>query len=202
MPSIDGVHTFSILLALAVAAPVAAATRPETSSPEGLPSQFNEPAPCVKPAADYHGVNPWILLAILKVESNFSPAAVNRNQNGTLDVGMAQINSIHFAKLSQYGITPTQLMDGCVATYVAAWHLRQQIVKYGNTWFGVAAYHSSSPCLNQRYGSMLWNELRGWGVVQGARVPVGSLASCNSRVAHAGVTVPSANNSVALDETK
>jgi soluble lytic murein transglycosylase-like protein len=191
-----------IFLALCVGSPVAGAPTPKMASPASLPAQLNEPAPCVKPAAEYHGVNPWILLAILKVESNFSAAAVNRNNNGTLDIGMAQINSVHFAKLSQYGITPTQLMDGCVSTYVAAWHLRQQIAKYGNTWFGVAAYHSASPCLNQRYGSMLWNVLVGWGVIADVRVPVRSLASCGVRSPVPGPSAPSITNSVAFDETK
>jgi soluble lytic murein transglycosylase-like protein len=76
---------------------------------------------CVVDAAQYHGVNPWLLRAILKVESDFSARAVHRNANGTLDVGMAQINSVHFAELARWGVAPSSLMDGCIASYVAAW---------------------------------------------------------------------------------
>jgi len=137
-----------------------------------------DPTPCVGPAAEYHKVNPWILRAILKVESNFSAGAVNRNANGSVDVGMAQINSIHFQRLRQYGVTPERLMDGCVSTYVAAWHLAQQLAKYGNTWFGVAAYHSATPCQNHRYALLVWNALADWSVVPGPRSPVPSLTSC------------------------
>lgn len=112
------------------------------------------------------------------MESDFNPRAVNRNANGSVDVGMGQINSIHFAELGRWGIAPANLMDGCVATYVAAWHLSKQIRKHGNSWFGVASYHSASPCQNTRYAGLLWNALVGWRVVAGPRVKVTSLRSC------------------------
>jgi soluble lytic murein transglycosylase-like protein len=144
-------------------------------------------APCVTGAAQYHRVNPWVLRAILKVESNFNERAVNRNANGSTDVGMAQINSIHFAELSKWGIAPDRLMNGCVATYVAAWHLARQIRKHGNSWFGVASYHSASTCQNARYAGLLWNVLLGWGVVDGPRVQVPSLTGCGYGVPATGI---------------
>ncbi|MEJ8838099.1 lytic transglycosylase domain-containing protein [Ramlibacter sp. AN1133] len=147
-------------------------------APGRLPLNFSEPAPCVAPAAHYHGVNPWVLRAILKVESDFQPGAVHRNANGSLDLGMAQINSIHFSELAAWGIAPANLMDGCVSTYVAAWHLARQLRKHGNSWFGVASYHSASPCQNARYAALLWNALWSWGVVSGARMNVVPLKAC------------------------
>lgn len=75
---------------------------------------------CLLPAAQRHGVNPQILRAILQVESGMRPHVVSRNRNGSIDVGMAQINSIHFRELAQWGITPERLLDPCVATHVAA----------------------------------------------------------------------------------
>jgi soluble lytic murein transglycosylase-like protein len=139
-----------------------------------------ELAPCVMPASQYHGVNPWVLRAILKVESGFNPAAVNRNGNGSVDMGIAQINSIHLPELARWGVAPANLMDGCVATYVAAWHLSQQIQRHGNSWFGIASYHSTSPCQNARYAGLLWNALLDWGVVSGPRVKVLPLKACGS----------------------
>ena len=115
--------------------------------------------PCLKPAAQRHGVNPLILRAILQVESGMRPHVVNRNRNGSIDVGLAQINSIHFRELSQWGITPERLLDPCVATHVAAWHLKRVMLRHGNTWFGVAAYHSATPVHNQRYQALLKQEL-------------------------------------------
>jgi len=137
-----------------------------------------QPDDCVTQAAQYHGVNSWILRAIIQVESNFNAAAVNRNQNGTTDHGIAQINSMHFRELSRHGVTPGDLMDGCKASYVAAWHLGKQIRAYGNTWYAVGAYHSTTPCFNRRYTAMVWNAMHKWGVVQGQRAVVPSMASC------------------------
>lgn len=150
----------------------------QTSEPKDLPAKLAAAAPCVSPAAEYHRVNPWILKAILKVESGFNPKAVNHNANGSVDVGMAQINSIHFSKLRQWGIAPAHLMDGCVATYVAAWHLANQIRIHGNTWYGIASYHSATPCQNRRYATLIWNTLADWKVVSGPKAAVLSLVSC------------------------
>jgi soluble lytic murein transglycosylase-like protein len=114
---------------------------------------------CLLPAAQRHGVNPKILKAILQVESGMRANVVNHNRNGTMDVGMAQINSIHFPELAQWGITPSQLMDPCVATHVAAWHLKRSLLRHGNNWFGVAAYHSATPEHNLRYQKLVRQEL-------------------------------------------
>ncbi len=114
---------------------------------------------CLLPAAQRHGVNPHILRAILHVESGMRPHVVSRNRNGSIDVGMAQINSIHFRELAQWGITPERLLDPCVATHVAAWHLKRGMLHHGNTWFGVAAYHSATPIHNLRYQALLRQEL-------------------------------------------
>jgi len=137
-----------------------------------------QPDDCVTQAAQYHGVNSWILRAIIQVESNFNPTVVNRNQNGTTDHGIAQINSMHFRELSRHGVTPGDLMDGCKASYVAAWHLGKQVRAYGNTWYAVGAYHSTTPCFNKRYTALVWNAMLKWGVVQGPRALVPSLSSC------------------------
>lgn len=142
---------------------------------------------CVVAAAQRHSVNPWVLKAILKVESNFKPGAVNRNPNGSLDIGMAQINSIHLKELSRYGIDDKDLLDPCVSTYVAAWHLAKQHKQHGNTWFAVGAYHSATPCFNSRYVGLVWNTLVGWNVVNASRVKVKSLEACgfgNKKTGH------------------
>lgn len=189
------------LFSLAGAVSACAAFAQE-AHPDAIPALLNDKTPCVSAAAQYHGVNAWVLKAILKVESDYKADAVNRNANGTIDVGMAQINSIHFGKLAKYGIAPSHLLDGCYATYVAAWHLANQIRVHGNTWFGVASYHSASPCQNTRYYGLLWNTLLGWGVVSGTKVSVKSLAQCGyiapARTAGRPATRPKASTTSAL----
>lgn len=147
-----------------------------------LPQVANEPQQpddCVTQGANYHGVNPWVVRAIIKVESNFN-SSVNKNKNGTVDVGIAQINSMHFKELNRYGITPSDLMNGCISSYVAAWHLHKQIQSYGNTWFAIGAYHSATPCYNTRYVALVWNTLVNWKAVQGGRIKGPSMPECDA----------------------
>lgn len=156
---------------------------PPTSSPQ-------QPDDCVTEAATYHSVSPWTLRAIIQVESRFNPAAVNRNTNGTMDIGLAQINSMHFKELGKHGIAPRDLLNGCVSSYVAAWHLKKQINAYGNTWYAVGAYHSTTPCLNQRYTGLVWNALRSWGVVVGPGATPGPIARCKGNAAAVAAAAP------------
>lgn len=151
---------------------------------------------CVVPAANFHGVNPWVLRAILKVESGLNPAALGRNPNGSVDVGMGQMNSIHFPRLRSFGIAPDHLLDGCIATYVAAWHLAAQVRLHGNTWFGIASYHSATPCFNARYARLLWNALVEMGALSGQRVALSSLERCGFRRSEAKRTAKSTVNQI------
>ena len=122
------------------------------------------PIECLKPAASYHGVNPQLLLAVLTVESRLNPNAVNKNTNGTVDIGMGQINSIHLPELQRFGLNAEHLMDACKATYVSAWMLRRGFNRYGNSWFAAATYHSTTPVHNLRYQGLLKAELARQGV--------------------------------------
>lgn len=134
---------------------------------------------CIVPAAQLHGVNHFVLRAILKIESGLNPNALGRNENGTVDVGIGQANSMHFRDLARYGITPEHLKDACIGTYVAAWHLSKTIARHGNTWFGVATYHSATPYFNHRYQILLNNEMVKSGVFEGAVLPVPPLRKKN-----------------------
>ena len=123
------------------------------------PQAVQSPERCIPAAAQHHRIDPRLLRAVLKVESDLRPWAFGRNANGTVDMGMAQINSIHLPELARHGIQTQHLFDPCVASYVAAWLLRKNIDRHGLTWFGVAAYHSLTPEHNQRYQGLLMNAL-------------------------------------------
>jgi soluble lytic murein transglycosylase-like protein len=127
---------------------------------------------CIVPAASYHGVNHDVLRAILRVESGLQPNAVARNRNGSIDVGIGQINSIHFRELAKFGISPTHLKDACIGIYVAAWQLKKGMTARGNSWEGIASYHSSTPYFNRRYQILLNNELVKANAISGAILPV------------------------------
>lgn len=114
---------------------------------------------CIAGASKFHRVDPQLLKAILMVESRLNPNAVNRNTNGTRDIGVAQVNTIHLPTLEKHGISEKELRDGCVNTYVGAWLLSKQIARHGLNWFGVAAYHSTTPSKNAQYQYLVYKEL-------------------------------------------
>jgi soluble lytic murein transglycosylase-like protein len=147
----------------------AMATAGKQSSPKPLNT-------CIIGAAKYHDVNPYLLRAILVVESSLNPKALNVNSNGTRDIGVAQINSIHLPVLQNHGINESHLMDGCVNTYVGAWLLRKQISRYGLNWFGIAAYHSVTPDKNYRYQVLVYNEMVRSGAIQNIAMTVPPLS--------------------------
>ena len=108
-------------------------------------------AGCFEEAAAYQHVNPIILQAIAWQESHYHADAMHLNQNGSIDYGLMQINTIHLTDLSKYGIDKEALMSPCKSVFIAAWHLRTQMNKYGNTWAAVGAYHSETPALRDDY---------------------------------------------------
>lgn len=146
---------------------------PCTASATGGAQLFSTPSEqCIVPASTYHAVNPYVLRAILNVESGLKSGALGKNQNGSVDIGIGQINSIHLKELSQFGIGPSHLQDACIGTYVAAWHLKKAIAARGNTWEGVASYHSRTPYFNKRYQALLINEMIRSGAMQGQKLAV------------------------------
>lgn len=131
------------------------------------PAQINVAATdsCLLGAANYHGVNPLILRAIIFHESRDNPSLVMKNSNGSVDVGLGGLNSIHFPELAQYGIGREQLLDGCTNIYVTAWHLAKQVRIYGNTWTAVGTYHSKTPANRDRYAAQIYAVLQRWRAV-------------------------------------
>ena len=124
-------------------------------------------ADCFDDAAAFHHVNPDILRAIAWQESHNQPSAKHLNTNGTVDYGVMQINTVHLATLKRYGLTKEDLMQPCKNVYVAAWHLRQQVDAYGNTWAAVGAYHSARPDLRDQYAAQIEQILVRWQRVPG-----------------------------------
>jgi hypothetical protein len=140
-------------------------------------TSFTAPAKadCIDDAATFHQVNAYVLRAIGWQESHLNPAAVGRNANGSIDFGAFQINSVHLPELARFGVTAQSLADGCVSAYVAAWHYRRQVDRYGNTWAAVGAYHSSTPARGAWYSSRIAAVLRTWNVaLEPAALPPGA----------------------------
>lgn len=96
---------------------------------------------CFMGASQRHGVNHNILKAIAYTESTMNPRAVNRNTNGTYDMGIMQINSQWLTTLQRYRIREEQLWRACENIYIGAWILSMNVRQYGYNWEAVGAYN-------------------------------------------------------------
>lgn len=116
---------------------------------------------CINEAAQCFQINPLIIKAIIWQESNNRQNVVNINKNKTRDVGMMQINSIHFNSLKQKGISETDLKENsCANIFSGSWILNKVIKNNGYTWEVIGQYHSSTPYYRDRYVSKLISNLR------------------------------------------
>lgn len=80
-----------------------------------------------------------IVVGIARHESGLDPTAINRNRNGTLDVGIAQINTSNFHWL---GLNMKTAMDPCKSMQAS---MRVLLAKYnGNPPDDVKASYSAS----------------------------------------------------------
>ena len=113
---------------------------------------------CFEEAGAQYGINPQILRAIAKVESNFNPNAVNKNSNGTFDVGLMQINSSWAATLGKERWNT--LGDACSNTKTGAWILSMCMSKYGYTWKAIGCYNSQTPGKRDKYSKMVFDQLQ------------------------------------------
>ncbi len=98
-------------------------------------------ATCWEAASQSNGIPVDVLKAVAKTESNFNPKAVNKNSNGTYDIGMMQINSGWLPKLEAYGLTEASLYDACTNLKVGAWILSNNAKKLGWNWNAIGAYN-------------------------------------------------------------
>lgn len=107
---------------------------------------------CIVEAAQCFQINPLVIKAIIWQESKNQQQAMNRNKNGTVDVGIMQINTVHFKALKALGINESLLRENsCANVFSGAWVLKQHIDRYGYTWEGIGTYHSNTPVHHDRY---------------------------------------------------
>ena len=134
---------------------------------------------CWESAAQRYGVNATILHAIAMTESAMNVRALNRNANGSVDVGLMQINSLWFPRLAEMGIEPEDLWDECTSVHVGAWVLAGYIRRFGYNWRAVGAYNagpSSSPeseLKRKKYAQRVFHNLSASNPADGLRIRAG-----------------------------
>ena len=104
---------------------------------------------CWDDAAARYQVNSSLLHAIARTESALNPQAINRNRNGSRDIGLMQINSSWLPVLARHGIAERDLLDPCTNIRVGAWILAQNFQRLGSDWNAVGAYNARTPALRR-----------------------------------------------------
>lgn len=99
---------------------------------------------CWEDAARMYGVDAWLLYSIAVKESSLNPKAYNRNDDGTYDISLMQINSSHLKKLATFGIREEHLWEPCFNIHVGAWVLADSIRQFGSNWIAVGAYNAGN----------------------------------------------------------
>ncbi|KVD99669.1 hypothetical protein WI91_02420 [Burkholderia vietnamiensis] len=102
-------------------------------------------ADCLDDAATFHHVDVRLVRGIAQVESGMRPTITNTNGNGSIDVGLMQINSWWLPTLARYGIHEQDLYDACTNAYIGTWILAKNIRQLGLTWEAIGAYNATSP---------------------------------------------------------
>lgn len=143
------------------AEPVYAASPHYSASPTSSTRLDQTAQDCWSIAARQFGVNVQVLRAIAEVESGFRATAINRNRNGTADIGIMQINSSWLPTLARYGVVRADLFDPCTNIHVGAWILSENNRRFGATsWRAVGAYNARTDAKRLAYAIKVHRRLR------------------------------------------
>ncbi|WP_067271074.1 lytic transglycosylase domain-containing protein [Mitsuaria sp. 7] len=157
--------TAGLLAALAASLPAQAQQDPQAKARTQTPTQTQKARPtrpavptdvtrfdrCFVLAGERYGVSPLLLKAIARQESGLNPAAVNRNTNGSTDIGLMQINSSWLPTLARHGVKEGDLNVPCANILVGAWILGSNFRSMGRTVDALGAYNARDPVKRQAY---------------------------------------------------
>lgn len=100
-------------------------------------------ADCFDKAGRDYRIDPDLLRAIAWHESKHNTAAIGKNKDGTVDIGIMQINSRNFYHLEKFGITQYHIKnDPCMNIYTGAYYLSSAFSRWGYNWTSVGAYNA------------------------------------------------------------
>ena len=117
------------------------------------------PIECINAAAVNYQVPATTIISVLNTEGGRT-GLEHKNDNGSIDYGSMQINSLWLPKLAQYGISKEELRDNaCTNVEVGTWILSQAIadglMNEKPYLESVAGYNSKTPRFNQQYQKLV-----------------------------------------------
>lgn len=107
--------------------------------------------PYFQKAGSYYNIPPLLLKNIATIESAGNPNAIRINDNGTKDYGLMQINSIHFKRLSAWGINERNILNPQVNIFAGSWLLSEHIKERGFNLQAIGNYHSKTQVYKERW---------------------------------------------------
>ena len=105
------------------------------------PNVMKERGDNIRSSSKQYGVNPDVLAAIITKESANNPNAVNVNENGTVDLGLCQINFPGTAQSLMSGVTKEDLFDPELNIHLAAKRLSLAKSAMKSDAGAILAYH-------------------------------------------------------------
>jgi len=140
-------------------------------------------------AGERYSIDPMLLVAVATVESNFDQSARNVNVDGSVDVGIMQINRKYWeGRLKELNIRWEEVERSPELNInVGAWVLSQKFQHWGVSWKAIGAYNAGFTDKNKaartRYARKVYrvlkdlNASRDW--VTAANTHVSLLADAN-----------------------
>lgn len=128
-------------------------------------SEHFENDECVAKAAQFYHIPVSLFSAVLRTEGGHV-GQVHENENGSYDMGPAQINSIWLPVLAKSGVTRDMVLnDRCLNISIGAWILSQSLdganpQNPAEFWQRVGDYNSHTPLWNHKYALKVWNNLK------------------------------------------
>lgn len=121
---------------------------------------------CVLQAAAHYRAHPDLVRAIIRTEKG-TTGKVSYNKNGSFDMGLMQINSVHLADFKKFNISRDMLVNNeCLNIFIGTYLLRRGMLGTEDFWKGVGNYHSTTPEKNALYKQRVWENLK---VIQGRK---------------------------------
>lgn len=122
------------------------------------------PIECINASAVQYQVPATTIISVLNTEGGRN-GMEHKNNNGSIDYGAMQINSIWLPELKKHGINADELRDDpCINVEVGTWILSQAIadglMKEKPYLESVAGYHSKTPKKNAAYQTLVLKQLR------------------------------------------
>ncbi len=117
-----------------------------------MPLLFHEvPVTCINEAAQAYQVPAPLIMAIILTE-NGQDGTEAKNNNGTLDLGIMQINSSWAPRFEHSGYIVNDITNNpCENVYVGTWILSPCINTNSDLISAIGDYHSHTPDYNLEY---------------------------------------------------